>query len=358
MATKKVDLIVQSAYHYLETHPSMMEIDDQIVDLAAIQSAAHVVTSFQSPYRQDPILLNTTDLLNLNSFHDHISWNISRFWQWQDLDIHDPYHVLSDANCRVSKVFYLTLGEWPDFVKRLPAFRIEDSYFNEIGMLSEAARLPPFVMVEGRFGARTGISADRLTESALKLPAVDLDATCLSGAILWTGAAWLPAIIEAVDWDMRFGSNLKKMLPAIRIDASFVGEFFLSVDVRLPGIVCEAAITVPASMWLNAKLPAFRIDTDHTISRLYSLDATLPTFRLAAFSYGGAGAILDELLPAFRMITGDSEVIADDLLTLDAILPTIIMRGIGAGIGADGQPGVIRDETRFDDYVLRYSRFA
>lgn len=167
--------------------------------------------------------------------------------------------------------------------------------------------------------------------------------------------AKLPAIIEGVDWDMRFGSHFEKLLPAVQLDAQTSGGLLGFLDAKLPGVECEAASVQPVSMWLNAKLPPLSVDISHSVQRYPTLDATLPTLTVEAFSYAGAGAILDGKLPPV-MIAADTAGTSGDILTLDAVLPTVVMRSVGTGAGVDGEVGVIIEETRFDDYVLRYAR--
>ena len=42
--------------------------------------------------------------------------------------------------------------------------------------------------------------------------------------------------------------------------------------------------------------------------------------------------------------------------TLDKNLPEVIMSGEGYGTGSGTGGGYVTDKSRFDDYVLRYSR--
>jgi hypothetical protein len=347
---RKHNLTLQNSW--LDWNVSHLTVTDNVVDIV-VAGATHVLSSFQGEHE---LILNSWEIVGLQKgTHAHISDHISRFWLWQDLIVAGSTHVVTDADAAVSPVYYITMGAFPDYTRNLPAFKIEGR-FNETGRLdSELVRLPGVQMVEGRFGIRSGVSLDRLSESTLKLPEITLEASGLSGVTITMGFNKLPTIVEWIDSDMRFGQNLDAKLPWLEITAAFAGEFFFSVDASLPGVKCEATITVPVGMYLDARLPAFTIDTNHTISRNYQLDVMLPALKIEAYSYGGYGAVLDALLPA---VLSEADATADDLLTLDAVLPTVIMAAVGTGIGTDGLPGVMIEETRFDDYVLRYSRTA
>jgi hypothetical protein len=353
---RKHNLVLQDSW--IDWDVTHLTVTDNTTDLV-VADAENVLLSKQNPGGQSALTLNGTDLLVGKGTHAHIGDHIARFWYHHDITVASCSHVLSDSTdalVMVSPVYYIWTGDWPDLDWVLPTIECEGQSGQRGELDSQYAYLPN-PDIEGYFGARTGISGDTVHESALKLPEFTIEATGLAGGALIL-ERYLPTIIEAVDWDMRFGQTLDQMLPEIRIDAEFAGEFFITVDVTLPGVLCEATVTVPVTAWLDAKLPAITIDTNHTISRFYQLDAALPAFKIEAFSYGGPGATLDEWLPTVRMIAGDSEVIADDLLTLDATLPTVVMGAVGTGVGVDGLPGGIIEETRFDDYVLRYSRTA
>jgi hypothetical protein len=224
-------------------------------------------------------------------------------------------------------------------------------------MDSYLIKLPTVTMLEAaRAGSRTGVDLNGV-ESPLTLPTVSSTGIVLSGEMFYTSKNLMPTITEWNPWDLRFGQHFEGKLPPIEIDAEFFKEFFLVVESTLPGIECEAEIILPTYLRLDASLPALTIDATTLIDRLYSLDRKLPVPILEAFSYGGYTA-LDAVLPPIRMLPGDSAATSGDILTLDATLPTVVMQPVGAGGVPDGQAGVLMDETRFDDYVLRYSRTA
>jgi len=347
---RKHNLTVQDSFHYHDT-PSYIPITDNVEDLLNL-NCYHDLVSLQIGGQSD-LTLDGTDLFNLDTLHDHIAWHISRFWLKQYIDIDDPYHVLTDLNAAVSPLYSIVCGSFPDYSLTLPSPTAEGQFGERIEM-GLWPNLPTIMLEDARVGLRTGVDTQGV-ESALKLPTVSCEATCLAGYKLRLDTS-LPAIIEAVDWDMRFGSNLDEMLPALQLNAQTSGGLLGFLDATLPGVECEAASVQPVSMWLDAYLPALEIDTNHTISRVYDLDATLPTLQLEAFCYGGPGAVLDATLPPVRMLAAASAGISGDILTLDATLPTVVMRPVGTGAGVDGLPGGIQEETRFDDYVLRYAR--
>jgi hypothetical protein len=80
-----------------------------------------------------------------------------------------------------------------------------------------------------------------------------------------------------------------------------------------------------------------------------SLDANVPPPRLTATGYTERTMSLSGLLPAIEATASGG----NNSMTLYANLPPPVMAAV-TGEGPGG--GVIQDASRYDDYVLRYSR--
>lgn len=348
---RKHNLILQDAYHPLDTHPSPLPITDNVYDLINLTSFSNVVS--HQIAGQDPMGVNCYDLLDVDCWHDHISWHIYRFVGKQNLAMQDAYHVLTDADAAVIPLYSITCGEWPEYSLKLPVVSSTGEFGYRLKW-GENIKLPTVLLEDTRTGFRTGIDTEGV-ESVLKLPTVSSEGVALMGSTM-TVDRKLPAVVEYVDWDMRFGSNFAKMLPAFRLEAEVSGGLWMRVDTKLPGVECAATAWSPVGMWLDAKLPPVSLNTSQSIELYPTLDRKLPTLQIEAYCYGGPGAILDATLPPIRVLADDAEGTSGDILTLDATLPTVVMRPVGTGSGVDGLPGVVQDEIRFEDYVLRYAR--
>ena len=348
----KANLVVQNTYHPVDSHH--LTVDDQIHDLVLTDAGVTYHTHVSQDLRGNSDLdLNLYDLLSLNSSHDHTSHHIYRFVGKQNLAMQDAYHVLTDADAAVIPLYEINLGQWPDYTRKLPTILFEGSFGHRLRW-GENKKLPTVGIENARTGFRTGVDTEGV-ETALKLPTVSSEGLALMGANM-TLDAKLPAVVEYVDWDMRLASNFTGKLPAILVEAEASGGLWGRVDATLPGIECVAAAWRPVGMWLDAKLPPLSIDTSQSIELYPWLDRKLPTLLLEAYCYGGPGAVLDATLPPVRMLADDAEGTSGDVFTLDATLPAVVMRPVGTGSGVDGEAGVIQDETRYEDYVLRYAR--
>jgi len=318
-----------------------------------VEDCAHTHISLQAGGQSD-LVLNSVDLVGLDCTHGHLGDHIFVTTATHNLTLADCSHEMTDADAAVIPLFSITAGEpgSPWYLLTLPTLEFEGQFgYRVTGGIFP--KLPMLEMVEGRFGARTGIHASGI-EFPLKLPTLQVEASGKSGASISLDRD-IPTIIEGADGDLRFGSHLEVKLPPIDLEATVIGGLLGQVDATLPGVECEAEIIVPWGMYLESSLPAVEISASAIIDRYPTLDGILPTLKIQAYSYGGAGAVLDAKLPPVGI---EADGTSGDVLTLDATLPTVIMQPVGAGGSVDGAPGAMQEETRFDDYVLRYQRTA
>jgi hypothetical protein len=331
----KANLVVQDAYHLIDTD-SYIQLTPYNQGTLTTNNAAHEHWAFQFQHTAPPIdhlALNSADLVTANCWHDHVA-DVAHPYQWKYyLDPQDCYHVLIDEGAAAQPVFYLTLGDGlnPNLLPHL-------EFTGQSGERGSLTATLPDMRVEAYSGA--SLDAD--------LP--DLES---EGMILEGGSGTVDAYLTYMQFQGYDGCRADRLkLPGLELSTVVTGGLVGTVDVSLPGLELDATLLPPITMNLDVDLPPLRLSAFCGVDGLLWLDATLPT--LKAVITGGVSATLDAKLPT--LVMDEAEGISGDILTLSGILPTLISGAVGTGVD-DGQLPILRDESRFTDYVLRYARF-
>jgi hypothetical protein len=331
----KANLVVQDTYHLIDTD-SYIQLSPYNMGTLTTNNAAHEHWAFQFQHTAPPaddLELNVYDLVTASCWHDHVA-DIAHPYQWRYyLDTQDCYHVLLDEDCAVNPVYYITLGDGlnPNLLPHM-------EFTGQSGERANLSATLPDMRAEGTSGA--SLDAD--------LP--DLES---EGMVLEGGFGTVDAYLTYFQFQGYDGCRADRLkLPGLEFSTVVTGGLVGTVDVSLPGLELDATLLPPIRMDLDVDLPPLRLSALCGVDGLLNLDAILPT--LKAVIIGGVSATLDAKLPT--LIMDEAEGISGDILTLSGILPTLITGAVGTGVD-DGEFPILRDESRFTDYVLRYARF-
>ncbi len=303
----------------------------------ATNSASHQHWAFQFQHPAPPadaLELNTADLVTANCWHDHVA-DIAHPYMWKYyLDPQDCYHVLIDEGAAAQAVFYLTLGDGlnPNLLPHM-------EFTGQSGERASLAATLPDMRSEGGSGA--SLDAD--------LP--DLES---AGTVLEGGYGIVDGFLTYMQFQGYDGNRADRLkLPGLELATLVTGGLVGTVDVSLPGLILSGNLMPPVSINLDAKFPPISLNAFCGVDGILNLSATLPTLRSTITT--GVSGNLDAKLPT--LVMDEAEGISGDILTLSGILPTLITGAVGTGVG-DGELPILRDESRFTDYVLRYARFG
>lgn len=193
--------------------------------------------------------------------------------------------------------------------------------------------------------AQSGSYVDR------KLPTIECE-----GEIGSVVVGRLDGLLPGIRCEAYCGARLDKRIPTVSCEGEITFPVLGWLDRDIPGVTCEGAISGGAGAWLDKGIPVIRCEGIVSCSPIISLDETLPGIRCSA-SGRWCGATLDARLPAVR--SDEDDTVSESLVhcTLDAMLPAVIMAGEGYGGSGDGG-GAISYKSRFEDYILRYNRWA
>ena len=280
----------------------------------------------------DNVLLN--GLLVSATDHSHV---VDGVVLTLTLPLAEGNHLLVDDECWVSLHWKMTtLADDGKTYPRLPALEI-DARTGERIELDEW--LPAITLGAMRAGARMSIEP--------KLPDLELSASGTAGFI-----AALDKRLPTMTLTARFGNRTSELLlPAMELDISITGDRLGWLSKSLPGLTIISSGSTPVLATLTKDLPSLELTASAYRVGTGALDKTLPPLLLAASALAGASGTLAATLPAMKVETG----MYGDQLSLNAILPTLVINPVGTG-GSDGQPAELVNADRFADYVLRYER--
>jgi hypothetical protein len=284
----------------------------------------------------DNVLLN--GLIIADGEHVHAADNI-------DLPVHclgglDGYLVHAADACDVSLSWHATtLLDDGKTQPVLPTLRLLAKSGERIELDAE---LPGVRLAEMRAGART--------DADLNLPDLELNATVKVGA-----TARLSRRLPALEGLGRFGARGADdlVLPFLELNIAMVGDRLGRLAKSLPGLNLTAVGSTPVAGVLDKRLPAVRLEAETLADGHGQLDVNLPAIKAIADALVGAGGALSAVLPDLALdITSG---LYGDALSLDAVLPALVMGPVGTG-SQDVGPGKLVDESRFDGIVLRHER--
>jgi hypothetical protein len=264
----------------------------------------------------------------------------------------------------------MTVGTLPDL--QLDISLDDKIWSGEI--LPGEERLPlPVLALEARFGERaetgdgsgwglqdlphlqaTGHFAPRMdTEEDHFLPLLECSAAATGEELLSLVRTTLPSLSLSARSGIRGNDDLK--LPSLSLTIGIEGDSFGTLDKRLtfPAIDIE----ISADNWggsLSRDLTFPSISATGFETPLMSMSGTLPGMRITASALSGAYGTLDETLPDLRI---SATAWAEEFGTLDADLPTLTNQDWGGGSEGSAGSGTLTNRARFNDYILRHSRW-
>jgi hypothetical protein len=265
--------------------------------------------------------------------HDHVANHIYSLTESPSLTVNEAAHahVVGGDLYLVSDEYVL----WTDPLSppKLPTMECEAQCGVRINM-PEGGLYLPGIAVEARAGSR----------AEGNLPIMEI-----SAAGTHTTHMSVDGVVPVPSLSARTGVRGGTMrLPTIGISA--VSRYFsATLDRRLPGITVSASAYGDNTASLDVSLPALQIAMSMLGDMNMSLDANVPPPRLTATGYTERTMSLSGLLPAIEATASGG----NNSMTLYANLPPPVMAAV-TGEGPGG--GVIQDASRYDDYVLRYSR--
>lgn len=329
----KTNLSIQDSYHLIDTD-SYIQLTPYNMGTLTVAKGDHFTYSFQvNKTPPDDLELNCYDLAPGDCWHDHVA-DITHPYMWKyNLDLGDAYHVLTDEDAAVTPVFYLTLGDGlnPNLLPHL-------EFTGQFGARGSLAATLPDMRSEGGSGA--SLDAD--------LPNLESEGMVLEG-----GFGIVDGFLTYMQFQGYDGNRADRLkLPGLEFSTVVTGGLVGTVDVILPGLILSGNLMPPVNINLDAKFPPISLNAFCGVDGILNLSATLPTLR-STITTGVSGS-LEAKLPT--LVMDEAEGISGDILTLSGILPTLITGAVGTGVG-DGEVPILRDESRFTDYVLRYARF-
>lgn len=230
-----------------------------------------------------------------------------------------------------------------DYTLSLPVPTLDASIsYSYPVVMSLEENLPGFDL-EVRFGLRNTISLKLCDlecasiinqEYALRASSCKLSNLQLSGRMGSRLDATLPSpTIDASASGLKY-IRLSRSIAPLTLDAAMSSDWgtalSLDRDLTFPGFAGQVSVQVVLN--LDQKISGLLLDGDMSEDGSLSLMETLPVLQLSATGGG-------------------------DQLSLDEYLPILRMSAYGSGIGQGGiGGGSMTDTSRFDNYILRYSR--
>lgn len=142
-------------------------------------------------------------------------------------------------------------------------------------------------------------------------------------------------------------------MPALKIVAS-LDNYSAQIDSTLPSLKVSSTMSRAGTLAVDAKLPFLEVESSASATYGMAVAANLPTFKLLAHVYAGQSVQfdVDARLPALTIASTGT---VGTFLSVDSILPAIVMDAVGTGT-QDGTGSGMTHTGRFDDYILRHSR--
>jgi len=186
----------------------------------------------------------------------------------------------------------------------------------------------------------------------------DLDPLYLSelrgeGGIYEDPVISLDATLSQLEGEGYLGAFLDERLSELRIEAGISGVEDISADVWLPGLEIEATIISETFLGLDKRLTFPVADAYIQESLDLELDYILPGLVLAGSILLGTVLSLDSTLSELQ---GEATILSETYLSLDGTLSPLVI-SIADSRGGGGAKGSVLEEDRFEDYIMRYSRW-
>lgn len=201
-----------------------------------------------------------------------------------------------------------------------------------------------------------GITADiefNFLDVDATLPDLQIDAS----SSLLQGIFADNLVLPPLRLDAEFGERLDLIakLPTLQLQVTTGAE---ADNLILPALELAVSCTetvVQEDVFCNADclLPALLI-TSSSDTIIITADLTLPGLLINATAARNISFSLDKKLPELRITsTGYCNT-----MTLDSVLPTLIMTPFGSGAGYGSSSSYMTDSNRFDSILLRHDRWA
>jgi hypothetical protein len=239
---------------------------------------------------------------------------------------------------------------------------------------SNLDELLPELQIEARFGERVTTGPNAWGEN--NLPSLGLTAGFgsrmesanlpdLGCAAIGTAPIFVSLVrneLPALECSARTGirADSEMTLPALLVSVSIDTDRHGTLNKRLTFPALSA--TISSDSWRSGSL-----DRDLTFPLITAtgfenpigdLARNLPGLRLSAHAFSGSVGSLgvtDEYLPDLRI---SAYILSEVIGSVDASLPPITVQDFGSGVGNGSRSaGTLTNRARFDDYILRFSRW-
>jgi hypothetical protein len=270
-----------------------------------------------------------------DGWHDHVCFHI--YDLPVQLVVAEAYHSHLAEVCNIAWGTLIYID--PLSPTHLPNLKIDSRSGFRVNCPPQGIRLPGFQI--------TAAAGARLDDAALPVLA------CSATISIEDKTLSVDEKLPVMSLSANVGAKLDKTLPAMQVTASIIDANRGYLDRKIPPLSISATGSSSIIGTLTKDLPPLEIAATAIGSGNITLDAKLPTLKITASVLPGGIANLAADLPAVKAValTGTATT-----LTLTATLPTLVMRGIGTGVDSP-QGAKAVNESRFDDYLLRYSRF-
>ena len=163
----------------------------------------------------------------------------------------------------------------------------------------------------------------------------------------------LPSMTLDARSGLRGSADLK--LPTMSVTMGVEGDArgTLSKALTFPAIAGE----ITGDGWggtLDKDLPVPTITATGTETPLMSMSGTLPGMQITATAVSGMFGTLSETLPDLQIT---ATALSEEFGTLAANLPTLTNQDWSGGSEGSAGSGTLTNRARFDDYILRHSRW-
>ena len=163
----------------------------------------------------------------------------------------------------------------------------------------------------------------------------------------------LDAILSQLEGEGYLGALLDEKLSELRIEAELSGVGGLDADLWLPGLEIEATIISETLLSLDKRLTFLVADAYIQESLDLQLDSMLPGLVLAGNMLLGTILSLDGTLSELQ---GEATILSETYLSLDGYISPLVVV-VADGKGGGGAKGSVSEDDRFEDYIMRYSRW-
>ena len=219
--------------------------------------------------------------------------------------------------------------------------------------LGERGETGDTVFGQAQLSALEGSGSFAPRMDSQELPDLRCTAAVTSIELLQLVRTTLPSMTLDARSGLRGSADLK--LPTMSVTMGVEGDArgTLTKALTFPAIAGE----ITGDDWggtLTRDLPVPILTATATETPLMSVSGTLPGMRITATALSGMYGTLSENLPDLQIT---ATALAEEFGTVDANLPTLTNQDWSGGSEGSAGSGTLTNRARFDDYILRHSRW-